>query len=237
VVMYPLWPMSMRVAVWYLSVTVLLTILGFTALQLTVFGASWLVGWELWLLPNLWSDAPPSELLKPLVSLERSENRRVGTRLAILAVVAAAVWYVAAQTPDMNTFLAQQKKLVDDLYAGTLLGDGSAAASAAGAGGTRRKYSYSDFNQRGPAIPDINDMEKMFRDEDAAAASSAGAAAGSGADGAPGEPDTTHAPPAAHTPEPEAEPTAVLEADAPDMDALLEAGDDGAAAATSNNEL
>lgn len=54
--MWPLWPVFMRVVVWYISVTVLLLILGVTAIQLTLFGLLWCVGYEFWILPNLWAD-------------------------------------------------------------------------------------------------------------------------------------------------------------------------------------
>lgn len=174
--LYPVWPAIVRVGVWYLSVTLLLAILGTTVVQLTVFSLFWLLGYSFWILPNLWADdVPIMELFKPLYTFAKSEGGgKWYLRLAFVGLVLGAGWWASQQpTSEWEELLAQQKKLVDDLYAGTLLSDGS---DAGGSGGGRIQdpaTRYGFGNRRGgPAIPDIREMEKMWQSEDESSSSS-----------------------------------------------------------------
>ena len=87
--LYPLWPNAMRVVVWYVAVSLLLAILGFTAVQLTVFAVVWVFGYEFWLLPNLWSDEPVWELLKPTYTFKKSGPGALWMRLGVVALLGA----------------------------------------------------------------------------------------------------------------------------------------------------
>ena len=113
------WPLSLRVVVWYIAVTLLLAILGITAVQLTVFvcvplarppplvpspssssalhtrgstlslppsgSISWLLGYELWLVPNLWADdAHILELFTPLYTFEKGAEGRAWWRIGVV---------------------------------------------------------------------------------------------------------------------------------------------------------
>jgi hypothetical protein len=50
---FRLWPYMLQLGVWYTSVTLLVTILGFYALQGIVFLLFWTVGMEVWVLPKV----------------------------------------------------------------------------------------------------------------------------------------------------------------------------------------
>ena len=50
---FRLWPVFLQVGVWYLSVTVLVVILGFFAIQLSVFVLLWGFGFDLWIFPKV----------------------------------------------------------------------------------------------------------------------------------------------------------------------------------------
>ena len=167
--MYPLWPTAMRVLVWYIAVTVLLAILGLTLVQLLVFACAWLVGWEVWLLPNLWADVPVWELFKPAYTVARAKKGAALMRLGFIGLLAAlAYWVTTAPAGEMNEFIDQQKQFVNDLYAGTLLGDGSAAASAPGARGAKKdRYAGMGYGKRGGVnVPDLEEFDKVTEDRD-----------------------------------------------------------------------
>jgi hypothetical protein len=262
--MYPLWPASVRVVVWYISVTLLLAIVGFTLAQFGLFAITWLFGYEFWILPNIWAEAQDSwwELLQPWYSFEKSGGGQGYYRVATLAVLAGLGYWVYTQpsgkrmlaaagsgctsedfchdggppppppplhnnipsqtlpTPaELDAFLATQRQFVDDLYSGTLLGDGSAGAGMAGAGGINAGM----FGARrgGAPIPDIREFEKMFEPTPAPAATEGEAAAAAG-----GSADTVAA--AAAT---QAAAHSAGEATDAAMDALLDSHDDNAAAA------
>jgi hypothetical protein len=139
--MYPLWPISVRVVIWYIAVTLLLIIVGLIAIQLTVFCTFWLFGFDFWVLPNLWADVYIWDLFKPAYTFEKSEGVSMWTRLAVLAVIFGLGVTFYSQMPDLNEFIEQQKQFVEDIYAGTLLGDGSEDAAGARAGiGGRDKF-------------------------------------------------------------------------------------------------
>jgi hypothetical protein len=99
VCLFTLWPLWLRIGVWYLAVTLLLLIMGTTLLQLLVVGLSWLVGWELWIIPNLWADVMPWEIHRPLYTLKRSEGGSVWLRIVGIVVVLALAGFVYTQAP------------------------------------------------------------------------------------------------------------------------------------------
>ena len=58
-----MWPVQLKLGVWYLSVTFLLIIIGFIVIRTLVFFVGWLtVGWSVWLLPNFFADDGTTQL-------------------------------------------------------------------------------------------------------------------------------------------------------------------------------
>jgi hypothetical protein len=222
--MFQLWPTSVRVGVWYLAVTVLLALVGVTLLQLTVFAVVWVFGWDLWLLPNLWADEPVWEIFSPVVTFKRSGDSRPYLRLGLVGLLAALAYFVySAPASELNEFMDQQAKIVSDLYAGTLLGDGSSAAASAkgGSGRGKDRYASMGYGKRkgGFDIPDIQEFEKMWAAEEGAGGEGQEGAAGTGAGaGAPG---------AAGASGGEVGAEGGAAGAGPDMDALLESHEEG----------
>lgn len=54
--MYPIWPMSVKVGIWYISLTLLIVMLGFSLLRLALYVIFWIVGYEFWIFPNMYDD-------------------------------------------------------------------------------------------------------------------------------------------------------------------------------------
>ena len=135
--MYTLWPNWARNAVWWVSVSMLLFILGTIVLQLILFIIVWPTGWDFWLLPNFTSEeAPIWMLFKPLYTLQRNPGGHPALRVATVALLGAAVYMLTTLPPsEFQEFLNSQKKIVDDLYSGALLTDGKEGGSGLVAGG------------------------------------------------------------------------------------------------------
>ncbi|RLN50002.1 hypothetical protein BBJ29_002773 [Phytophthora kernoviae] len=53
---FPIWPQWAKVALWYMSVTFLIFIAIFVVVRLFIFFMLWMVGYEYWLLPNIFDD-------------------------------------------------------------------------------------------------------------------------------------------------------------------------------------
>ena len=126
VCLFPVWPHSLRVGAWYVSVTLLLFMLGFTIVRTVVFILSWLCGYSIWILPNVFDDdLSVSDSFKPLISMEQSSPGQSLTRVAVLGALAAMCYWVYTQPTEFDTFVGMQRQFVDDLYSGTLLSDTS----------------------------------------------------------------------------------------------------------------
>jgi hypothetical protein len=162
--MFQLWPPWMKTGVWYLSVTLLLAMAGIGITQLLVFGTCWLAGYDVWILPNLWSDEVPIwEAFSPLVTAKASAPGYALYRGAFFVAVAAGVVYVAQQPPDMDNLVNAQKQFVSDLYSGALLGDGKGGvATTGGPYGGRWGPGSNRYGGRPAHIPDLDELNRMF---------------------------------------------------------------------------
>jgi hypothetical protein len=101
--LYPLWPVKARVVVWYISITFLLIIVALTIIQLVVFGLIWLLGYDLWILPNLWSDdAGITELFKPLYTFKKSAGGQSMYRIGTVVALIALGFWVSQQPQGMS---------------------------------------------------------------------------------------------------------------------------------------
>lgn len=172
--LYQLWPPIMRTGVWYLSVTFLLLLLATIAVQLIVFAVAWLAGWEVWVLPNLWADVPVHKIFSPPIEYKKAGSGAMWTRIALAVCIAGLGYWVYSTPTELQAFLDTQRQMVDDLYSGKLLADGSAAGGAGGGGGGRGPQSNMFGGKWGPGsnryggrpahIPNFEDIEKMVDD-------------------------------------------------------------------------
>ena len=71
----PMWPNFMKVGLWYLSVTLLILMLGFVVVRGLLFSLLWAVGYDFWILPNIFrDDIAFCETFRPFISFEPSEE-------------------------------------------------------------------------------------------------------------------------------------------------------------------
>ena len=128
-VLFPVWPQSAKVGVWYVSMTLLLVLIGFIVIRLVLFLIFYAVGVDFWILPNFFADdLGIVESFRPAYSFHTSFETIKETwvsRLLVSLFVAATVFWFYTQPTEFDEFVASQRAFVDELYEGTLLSDKS----------------------------------------------------------------------------------------------------------------
>lgn len=153
---FPIWPQWAKVALWYLSVTFLIFIAVFVVMRLFIFFVLWMIGYEYWLLPNIFDDnLSVADSFKPIYSLRVTEpSERVYRMIAIGAFIAFCAW-VKNQPTDFDEYMALTKQFTDDIYSGKLLSDMS---------------QKDQDNIDKPKVPNLEDLmneeEDMGEDDD-----------------------------------------------------------------------
>jgi translocation protein SEC62 len=54
---FPIWPVQMKLGVWYLSVILLVILLGLSAIRLVAFVVLFIFGHDFWIFPNMYDDS------------------------------------------------------------------------------------------------------------------------------------------------------------------------------------
>jgi len=122
---FPIWPLFLKIWLWYLSVTLLIFMTGLIAIRLVFFLLFWMFGFDFWFLPNLFDeDLSFTDSFKPVCSFEKSEGQLV-YRLVLICMVGTFVHWCYNQPTDFDDFLQFQGQMVSDLYEGKFLSDRS----------------------------------------------------------------------------------------------------------------
>lgn len=123
-VCFPIWPTFLRVFVWYLSVTLLLFIFGLVTARAFLFLCVWMLGWELWFLPNLFDESLGFvDSFKPVISCDPTKPGQLPYRLGVGIAFFSFCYWAITQPSDFDFYVAAQGDFLKDLYAGTLLSD------------------------------------------------------------------------------------------------------------------
>lgn len=124
--LFPLWPQSMKVVIWYISVTFLVFMMVFIVVRLLLFFVGWILGYEFWVLPNVFDDdATVSESFDPYWSFEPTGEGQMSYRIGSLVFVFSIGYYIANQPTDWDVVVDAQYQFMSDLYSGNLLSDSS----------------------------------------------------------------------------------------------------------------
>mmetsp|Transcript_11553 Transcript_11553/g.13270 ORF Transcript_11553/g.13270 Transcript_11553/m.13270 type:complete len:314 (+) Transcript_11553:75-1016(+) len=154
ITMFPVWPQWSKVGVWYMSVTFLIVLTVFIVVRLVLFILFWLLGYDFWILPNVFmDDLGIYDSFIPLYSFEKDpsfyETDMLLYRGATLVVTAALGYWVYSQPTEFDEIMVVQKKFLEDLYEGNLLSD----------------ESYKTQEEIDRVIPDLSDLEKMVEED------------------------------------------------------------------------
>lgn len=127
-VCFPIWPVFLRVFVWYMSVTLLLFIFFLISSRAALFLFIWMIGYECWFLPNLFDETLNFvDSFKPVYSFEPTKPGQLPYRLGVAVAFFSFCWWAVTQPSEFDGFVAAQGDFLKDLYAGTLLSDMSQA--------------------------------------------------------------------------------------------------------------
>lgn len=121
---FPIWPEFLKLALWYVSVTLLIVMFVTLMLRLFLFLFVWIFGWEFWIFPNLFDESLTIvDSFKPVVSFEPTKPGQMWWRMAVFAAFGSFVFWAYTQPSEFDDFLQANKQFVDDLYEGNLLAD------------------------------------------------------------------------------------------------------------------
>ncbi|CAH0492244.1 unnamed protein product [Peronospora farinosa] len=121
---FPIWPQWAKVALWYMSVTFLIFVAIFVVVRLFIFFMLWMIGYEYWLLPNIFDDnLSVADSFVPLYSLRSTDpSERIYRIIGLVAFTCFSVW-VMNQPTDFDEYMELTKQFTDDIYSGKLLSD------------------------------------------------------------------------------------------------------------------
>lgn len=123
---FPIWPNFMKLALWYLSVTLLIVMFVTLTIRFIMFLFVWIFGFEFWVLPNLFDESlTVVDSFKPLYSFEKTKSGQMWWRLAVFGGFASFCWWAYTQPTEFDDFVVANRQFVDDLYEGNLLSDTS----------------------------------------------------------------------------------------------------------------
>jgi len=112
---FPIWPQFLKVWIWYLSCTLLIVIFGLCLVRLTVFVIFWIVGYDFWILPNLFDESlGVAESFSPLWSFCKSGEMLL-FRLAVAGGIASFFYWAATQPTEFDGMIKAQRSFLDDL--------------------------------------------------------------------------------------------------------------------------
>jgi translocation protein SEC62 len=120
----PIWPLIAKKILWYISVTMLLVIIGFCSIRFALFMSVWIFGYEFWVFPNIFDESMSFyDSFTPFISFEKSADGQGYYRFSLVAGLVAFIAWVMTQPTEFDDFLQGQKSFLDDLYSGNLLAD------------------------------------------------------------------------------------------------------------------
>jgi hypothetical protein len=147
---FRLWPTFLQLWVWYLSVTVLVVILGFHAIQFLIFLLCYTVGFELWIFPKMFDERyHVTEWFTDVIDVEWTGGSWI-FRVGVAALfVAAVVWVQFLSAAEVSEMGEHSVQFVEELYSGKLL-EGAAP---------------SQFGLNGKRIPTFEELERLAEEE------------------------------------------------------------------------
>lgn len=90
VCLFPIWPQSAKVVIFYVSLYLLYFLLGISVIRLVIWGVLRIFGLDFWLFPNLNADVGPLESFRPLYECNSTEDdwaEYVGRLLGLVIVI------------------------------------------------------------------------------------------------------------------------------------------------------
>jgi len=149
---FPIWPNFLKVFVWYMSVSLLIFIFFLITFRALVFLFVWIIGYECWVLPNLFDESLGfCESFVPVISMEATKEGQLPYRIGVFVAFFSFCYWAVTQPSEFDGFVKGQGDFIKDLYAGTLLSDMS---------------QKDKENIDKPKMPSLEDLLKKLDSED-----------------------------------------------------------------------
>mmetsp|Transcript_738 Transcript_738/g.1079 ORF Transcript_738/g.1079 Transcript_738/m.1079 type:complete len:329 (+) Transcript_738:64-1050(+) len=121
---FPIWPQFLKIWMWYLSVTLLVFMVGFLTFRSFVWLGMWVLGYEFWILPRLFDESLGfCDSFIPGYSFEKASPNQGYYRISVFVAFLGFLYWAWTQPTDFDSFITAQKDFVSDLYEGNLLSD------------------------------------------------------------------------------------------------------------------
>lgn len=104
---FPVWPISMKLGAWYLSVTLLCLIIGTTLVRYLVFLSFFTFGYDFWIFPNMYDDrAGFWEVFYPVYFFKARDDSLFSVAMRVV---------VAAFLVSSSVYLYLNPQIIEDL--------------------------------------------------------------------------------------------------------------------------
>ena len=102
--LFPVWPLQVKIGVFYTSVVLLYFLLGLIFVRLVIYCLVRILGFDFWLLPNLFAEVGFLDSFKPVISWHnpRDSWKEYLMRAAGLVVVALVVYKLVEEPEIIN---------------------------------------------------------------------------------------------------------------------------------------
>ena len=108
---FPMWPNIMKVGVWYLSVTFLIFMFILVVIRTITFAVAWCVGYEFWILPNLFAEVGILDSFRPTYRFHKGEATAWYYRVIALIVFLAFGYWVYQQPTEFDEYISIQRQV------------------------------------------------------------------------------------------------------------------------------
>ena len=117
--LFHLWPMWLKIGIWYFSFYTLIVLVGFILLRLVVWLFLFHFGLDFWILPNFFIDSNDiMDSFRPLMSFERRQDdiKMIVLRLASAVALVFFVIQLAKEPENLDSLKGFTKESMDDLF-------------------------------------------------------------------------------------------------------------------------
>jgi translocation protein SEC62 len=117
--LFHLWPMWLKIGIWYFSFYTLIVLVGFILLRLVVWLTLFHFGLDFWILPNFFIDSNDiMDSFRPALSFERRQDdlKMILLRLASAVALVFFVIQLAKEPDNLDSLKGFTKDSMDDLF-------------------------------------------------------------------------------------------------------------------------
>eukprot|EP00347_Sterkiella_histriomuscorum_P004222 403361278 len=116
---FSIWPLWLKIGIWYFSFYTLIVLMGFIVLRLVVWLALFHFGVDFWILPNFFIDSNDiMDSFRPMLSFERRDDDFKMVILRIVSAVALAFFVVqlAKEPENLESLTSFTNENLNDLF-------------------------------------------------------------------------------------------------------------------------